>query len=181
MLKRKLLFVALIFCTQIIFAQSVFLAKKDSTNKAAVGKLYPEFKLVTLSNDTISNKQLMGKVTVINFWFTTCAPCVAEFDLLNMLYYKYKDNPDFQFISITSDPYDLAILTVKEKGIPYMVCPASREECGRLNMNNGFPTNIIIDKSGKIAFLKTGGRLEEQKIKEHLIDPVEKIIDNLLQ
>jgi hypothetical protein len=81
------------------------------------------------------------------------------------LYDKYKDNPEFQFISITSDPYDQAMLTVKEKDIPYWVCPALREECGRLNLDNGFPTNIIVDKSGKIAFFKTGGSLEESKIK----------------
>lgn len=192
MLKKKMLFITLMFCVQIAFAQSekyekmnkimsTIIAQRDSANRACIGKPYPEFNLVTLNNDTISDRQLLGKVTFINFWFTTCGPCVAEFNQLNLLYDKYKDNPDFQFISITLDPHEQAMLTVKEKYIPYWVCSASREECGRLNMDNGFPTNIIVDKSGKIVFLKTGGSLEEPQIKESLIDPAEKIIDSLLQ
>jgi cytochrome c biogenesis protein CcmG/thiol:disulfide interchange protein DsbE len=42
-------------------------------------------KLPTLNNDSIGIENLKGKPTLINFWFTACAPCIAEMDVLNEL------------------------------------------------------------------------------------------------
>lgn len=42
-----------------------------------------------------------GKLTVIDCWFLPCAPCFIEMPMLHDLYLKYKDNPNFQFLTIT--------------------------------------------------------------------------------
>jgi len=42
-----------------------------------------------------------GKVTVIDCWFLPCAPCFVEMPMLHELYFKYRDNPAFQFLTIT--------------------------------------------------------------------------------
>ena len=50
-------------------------------------------------DNSFSSDQLIGKPTMINFWFTRCAPCIDEMPVLNKIKEKYKD--DFNFIAIT--------------------------------------------------------------------------------
>jgi peroxiredoxin len=156
-----------IFCSTTISAQinyESYLRKSDSLVQLNVGKQFPSFKAMTLNKEIISEKQLLGKVTIFNFWFQYCAPCIAEFDDLNSLYQKFKNVSAFQFISFTIDSSEAANESVIKYKLPFLVCPISEKECFRLNFNQGFPTTIIVDKSGKIVFIKSGGSLEKEEI-----------------
>jgi thiol-disulfide isomerase/thioredoxin len=101
-------------------------------------------------------------VTIINFWFAGCTPCIAEFDRLNALYEKFKDNDRFQFLSFTFDSYDSIIQTKLKYDLPYEICSMPRDECQRLT-NNGFSTTIIVDQLGIINFINTGGHTDKDK------------------
>ena len=141
------------------------LLQLDSISKAAIGKELCDFKSSTLDGRVISNKDLKGKITFVDLWFETCSPCIAEMGDFIELYGKLKDNKDFQFFSFTVDSPETAKKAVEKYNIPYIVCPISREDAYRMNMNTGFPTKIIINKDGKITFFKTGGS-KKQEIKE---------------
>lgn len=83
--------------------------KQDSVTQSNCGSNYPDFVVTDLNGNTITEKQLQGKVTLINFWFEACSPCIAEMPTLNELYLKYKDNPKFQLLSfIRERPEDAA-------------------------------------------------------------------------
>src|SRR5689334_20219306 len=64
---------------------------------------FPDFKYVALNGDTLSRKDLIGKVTVVNIWATWCASCVEEIPSLNQVYDKYKNDENVIFIAITDD------------------------------------------------------------------------------
>lgn len=72
--------------------------------EAGLSKYYnqplPDFTWIDLKGNTVSSQSLKGKKVVITFWAISCAPCVAEFPLLNKLQERY---PDVAFISITND------------------------------------------------------------------------------
>lgn len=153
--------------------------KKDSVFQLNLGKQYPVFKATSLDGQTIEEKGLVGKVSIINFWFKYCKPCVAEMDELCILQQKFIENPAFQFISFTSDSSDDAKESVEKLQLSFPVYPISRNECYRLNFNQGFPTTIIVDKVGKIVFLKSGGSLEKEKIAQDIRN-LEQIIENEL-
>ena len=154
-------------------------ARYDSIRQAQIGKMYPEFQVVTLDSDTISEKNLKGKITLSNFWFETCAPCVAEFGELNKIYERLKTNSDFQFISFSTDAIEDIKRLIQEYQLRFPVCPISREEAYRLNLNSGFPTNIVIDGTGMIIYLKSGGAVEEKRVKEQ-IKEIEQLIRSKL-
>lgn len=153
--------------------------KKDSILRLNIGKQYPKFKATSLNRQTIDEKKLVGKVTIINFWFKHCEPCVAEFDELCNLQHKFSKDSAFQFISFTSDSPQDAKESVAKFKLSFPVYPISRAECYRLNLNQGFPTTIIVDKAGKIIFLKSGGYLEKEKIAQY-IRKLEQIIEKEL-
>ncbi len=68
----------------------------------------PDFSFVNQNNDTITNKDLLGKVYIVDFFFTTC-PTICTPMSLNMskIVKELEDYPDFQAVSISIDPdYD---------------------------------------------------------------------------
>ena len=52
-------------------------------------KEFPKFDLNTLMDKNFNSEQLKGKPTMINFWFTRCAPCIDEMPVLNKIKEKY--------------------------------------------------------------------------------------------
>lgn len=158
----------------------VFFKQQDSIRKQHIGKPYPDFTAYDLDGKVVSNQQLIGKVTMINFWFKHCSPCLVEFEALNALYQKFKDHPTFQFISFTKDPPDDAKESVQKHQLLYMVCPVKSDECYRLNFDSGFPTNIIVDPTGKIIFYKKGGKIDKTEASEE-VRKFEQIISDALR
>lgn len=126
----------------------------------AIGKPFPLFN-ASFQNHLFSNQNLKGKIVFINFWFAECAPCIAEMDALNELFEKLKLNKDVEFISFTYEtPATIKKLKTKYK-IKYKVFSLTLQDCYRLNQNNGFPTSIILDKTGTIRFLKNGNVIDK--------------------
>ena len=148
-----------------------FMKDFEAKQKAAIGKPYPEFR-ITSGDSTITNQTWKGKTVFINFWFEACAPCIAEFDGLNQLYNKVKDKKDILFISFTFET-PKKIEEIKAKyGIQNPTVSITEKESRRLNLNNGFPTNIIVDKEGKTKFLVTGGSTDKKKASEIIMTEI---------
>lgn len=177
-MKGFILSILVLFSFNMLYAQS----KRDSIIRISkYGTAYPAFTLVTLDGDTLTEKQLIGKVTLINFWFESCAPCMAEMPALNELYLKYKDHPEFQLLSLAREYPNDAEQCVQKLNIPYPVCPVSDEESYRLSFNNGFPVSIITDTQGKIVLMKWGGPIEPGNAKKAIQKLEEKMMDLFTQ
>jgi len=94
-----------------------------------------------------------GKVVVINFWGSWCAPCRAEADDLEAV---HKDRPEVEFLGINiRDERDKAIAFASERSS----YPSIFDPPGRLALKfedvppNTIPATIIVDKQGKIAIV----------------------------
>ncbi|MBY0508911.1 MAG: TlpA family protein disulfide reductase [Rhodospirillaceae bacterium] len=92
-----------------------------------------------------------GKVLVVNFWATWCAPCVKEMPTLNALQAKL-GGPEFQVLAISQDREGAKVAQpffAKNdwKNLNFYV-----EKMGRFSKDanlRGLPTTLIIDKTGK--------------------------------
>lgn len=62
----------------------------------------PNFKLQSIDGDVISTESLKGKLSIINFWFENCPPCIAEIPGLNQIKQKFGTN-DVNYIAISTD------------------------------------------------------------------------------
>ncbi len=99
---------------------------------------------------TVRLADLRGKVILINFWATWCAPCLAELPALQDLYDHYKDNPDIAFLFVTTEGLDKAQSFLAKKGYSIPVYRQISPAPGPLQ-SNSIPSTYLIDRQGRIV------------------------------
>ena len=67
------------------------------------GEKFPDFTFTDLQGKKHDSQDYVGKIIILNFWATWCAPCIIEFPKLIKL---AKDNPDIILIALSSDIND---------------------------------------------------------------------------
>ena len=125
--------------------------KPAETNAFKTGKKFNAFSANDMNGNLVDTKQLKGKVLVINFWFTTCPPCKAERPYLNQIVDDYKSDSDVVFIAVALDQKKLLEPYLKEHEFKYTVIPDGRKIADSYAIP-GYPTQVIVDKEGKVAF-----------------------------
>lgn len=119
-------------------------------NECMVGADAPNFTVTTLDGAEIELAKLKGKVVVLNFWSTTCKPCIEEMPALNELVRSYKDT-DVMFLSLA--PENAETLKKFFVKFPFDYTPAADAEKVKseiFKLQTIVPYSIIIDKEGKI-------------------------------
>jgi thiol-disulfide isomerase/thioredoxin len=88
---------------------------------------------------------------VLNFWFIRCPPCRMERPFLNELVDAYAKDSNVIFIAVSLDPKIQLESFLKENPFKYHVIPDGRSIAAD-NKVEQYPTHVILDKEGKIAF-----------------------------
>ena len=102
------------------------IARRASAGMGTQKKGDPAFLGETLEyldvKDVAKPETLKGKVVVVEFWATWCAPCKREIPHLNEVYEKYKDLKHFELVSITGqDDREQLAKFIEENKIKYPV------------------------------------------------------------
>ena len=163
-------------------------AGSDTSNPPDDGSMqkFPAFEGKDLDGNTVKSDELFSAnaVTVVNFWFTTCNPCVGELgelDALNKELAK-KGGALIGVNTFTLDGDEKAIAEAKEvlakKGATYQnVYFDSDGEAGKFTTNIfAYPTTYVVDRSGNIVGEPIVGAITEKKQAETL----QKLIDQAL-
>ena len=147
---------------------------------------FPAFEGKDLDGNTVKSDELFSgnAVTVVNFWFTTCNPCVgelAELDALNKELAE-KGGSLIGVNTFTLDGDEAAISEAKDvlakKGATYQnVYFDSDGEAGKFTTNIfAYPTTYVVDRSGNIVGEPIVGAITEKKQAETL----QKLIEQAL-
>ncbi len=147
---------------------------------------FPAFEGKDLDGNTVKSNELFSgnTVTVVNFWFTTCNPCVgelAELDALNKELAE-KGGSLIGVNTFTLDGDEAAISEAKDvlakKGATYQnVYFDSDGEAGKFTTNIfAYPTTYVVDRSGNIVGEPIVGAITEKKQAETL----QKLIEQAL-
>ena len=147
---------------------------------------FPAFEGKDLDGNPVKSDELFSAnaVTVVNFWFTTCNPCVgelAELDALNKELAE-KGGALIGVNTFTLDGDEAAISEAKDvlakKGVTYQnVYFASDGEAGKFTTNIfAYPTTYVVDRSGNIVGEPIVGAITEKKQAETL----QKLIEQAL-
>ncbi|WP_164549881.1 TlpA family protein disulfide reductase [Nonlabens ponticola] len=109
-----------------------------------LGKYYPLEAIASHDNATFDYADLKGKPTFINFYFTSCPPCIEEIPALNTLRDEYKDKVNF--IAITFDDRHKVRRYSKRFNFDYDQVVNARDLTSGLGVQ-GFPLNLLLSKN----------------------------------
>ena len=137
---------------------------EEGTRKCVIGKTFPAFDVTTVDQRRIHLADIKGKVTLINFWFIGCAPCVAEIPVFNDLKKKFGDN--LQIVSFGLDSYNAVQEFQRSHPMQFNVVPESKKIIQNFGIESGYPTNILLNKKGEVVAMVVGGPIESKGIED---------------
>lgn len=111
----------------------------------------PEFKVQTVQGDSLTDNMLRGRISLVNFWATWCAPCIVETPELVGLQEEWKDRP-FRIVGISLDTYagDEVEDFVENFHIQYPVFVDQTDLANGFGGAYALPTTFLVDAEGII-------------------------------
>lgn len=139
------------------------LSPNIGTNAPVTGEAFPHVDVQTLAGDAFATQDLVGKPLVVNFWYSTCAPCKKELPGFAAVHAELGDRVRFVGID-TLPPSDTEEAFARDKGVQYELL---YDPDGVLTSEVGvaaFPQTLFINADGTI--LKQTGELTAEKLED---------------
>jgi peroxiredoxin len=113
----------------------------------------PASSFVLLDGSTLTSAQLQGKVSLVNFWATSCTTCVAEMPELVTTHNKFKDRGyETLAVAMSYDPPSYVVNFAQTRQLPFKVAidntGAVARAWGDIQLT---PTTFLVNKRGEIV------------------------------
>ena len=135
------------------------------------GKIAPDFSLPNVEGDTISLHKMRGKVKLVDFWASWCAPCRKEMPNLVKLY-KHYQTKGLEILGVSiDDKADAWKKACFEEGITWKSVrtpEGSKSPILQQYMIQSIPFTILLDADNRIVAVNLRGKALEDKIAEML-------------
>ena len=121
------------------------------------GQTVPPFELMTFDGETYNTGDYAGKVIVVNFWASWCSPCASEAADLEQAWRMYEPTGEVIFLGVDyvdTEPEALEYLETYD--VTYPNGPDLRTSISQMFRILGVPETYIIDRSGRLVFVKKG-------------------------
>lgn len=160
------------------------LADNKNTNTGGMKK-FPTFEGKDLDGNKVDDKIFSkNKVTLVNFWFNGCSPCVAELPALNKLNESIKKKGgsvigiNTETLSGDREVIDMSKTILKKQGVSYQnIYFDSESKAGKFASTiEAFPTSVLVDQDGNIIGEPIVGGIDNDKV----LKEVEKRIDDII-
>ena len=150
--KTKILFVSFTF----FLSHHLFFGQVDDAKKKQIleeeiydfkGKILPAFELTLLNGKKLNSESLWGKPTLINFWFTNCAPCIDEMPVLNEIQEQFDGRVNFLAITFQSREEVNSFLQTVDFNFQHVV--DARDYIKSFGFF-GYPKTLLLDRDLRI-------------------------------
>lgn len=124
-----------------------------AAQRTAIGNIFPNLELVDTLIKKRSLKTLLKSYTLIDFWYSNCSPCIAQFPALTNLYKQYKQ-AGFEVITISTDVLERERNwknTIRTHNLPWIQLWDPGGVIAKQLSVEVFPTNFLLDESGRIV------------------------------
>jgi thiol-disulfide isomerase/thioredoxin len=117
--------------------------------EAAEKKMAPEFSVQSVDGEAFNLADSNGKIRLIDFWATWCAPCREEIPMLNELQASYGEQ-GFQILAISDEDQEVIAEFIEEYGVQYTNLVGT-EELSEAYGVLGLPAAYLVDREGQIV------------------------------
>jgi cytochrome c biogenesis protein CcmG/thiol:disulfide interchange protein DsbE len=152
MLKRPLL----ILIAALLFIVSLEGLAQDFARALDKGQTAPEIALKTLGGETVKLSALKGKVVLVDFWASWCAPCRESMPVLEKLSKSYKDK-GFVVLGVNIDnDAEAARKFLKDLPVSFQVVCDAQKQVAKAYAPPTMPSSYLIDRQGKVHVVHAG-------------------------
>lgn len=121
-----------------------------------IGTQISSFSLQKLGGGFYNYKPSNGKITILNFWFVGCLPCIREMPALNNSVDKYQDK-NTEFIAVTfvlKKPEAMQQLRsfLDKNRFAFEITVHTKQVLDLFNISARYPRTIVLNKEGKIVY-----------------------------
>lgn len=156
----------------VILNNSAASTQDFSAVPAKVDFAAPELTLEDLSGKSVSLKDHLGSVVLVNLWATWCPPCREEMPTLQSFYEKYKAD-GFVLIAINQEETgDVVELFVKEFSLTFPIWLDIDYQAQRVFNTMNLPSSYVIDRNGRVRLMWIGG-ISKKNLEKYVPDLIE--------
>lgn len=123
-----------------------------------LGRPAPAYGAVTLAGDSLSLGDLRGRVVLLNFWATWCAPCRHETPFLQQLY-EERSPGGLEIVGVSMDTRDAdddVADFVREYGVTYPILVDPQMRGMDVYRVLGLPATFLVDRDGVLRWMRFG-------------------------
>ena len=140
---------------------------KEKTQSSSNLKPAPDFLLKDSNGGTVKLSDYRGKVVLLNFWATWCAPCKIEIPWFIEFEQQYK-NKGFEVLGVATDDEGWSVVKpyITERKMNYRVVLGSDSVESAYGGIEALPTTFVIDQEGRIVSSHIGLVNKDDYVKE---------------
>ena len=131
---------------------------------------FDEATYTTFDDETVPLTSVRGTPTVVNFWASTCPPCLEEMPAFEEVYQEHKDAGDVAFLGLAvTDRTDDALEMIERTGVTY---PTGQDkDASVMTALDGtvLPTTVLLDADGEVV-ARHAGELTADELRALIAD-----------
>ncbi len=156
---------------KIIVSFAISLLTLPAFSQLPAGGMAPEITLPDAKDSSISLSSFKGKVVLVDFWASWCAPCRQSIPSVIKLHNKYKER-GFEVVAVSIDDskadWQKAVKYFKIKYTSLIDVAGWASKAAASYAVEGIPASFLLDRSGKIVAVDAAKGELDKKVKELL-------------
>ncbi len=120
----------------------------------------PPFSITASDGSVIESAQMKGRVVVLTFWASWCAPCRQELPQLQKVFAQYRGQPDVEFWAVGGpwgeDTIERERQYAQKSGLTLPLAFDGERSASKAVGITGFPSLALLDKAGHLRFVHSG-------------------------
>lgn len=150
---------------------------KAKVRTLLINKDFPDFQLLDQHGNKVHLADLKGKIVVLDFWASWCAPCKGAFPGMKLAVEHFKNDPEvvFYFVNTQERREDMkAYVTsyMKDNGYPFDVLLDVGSKVSKAAGVGAIPHKMVIGPNGKLRFSEVGYMGSTSELSDEIVEMV---------